>query len=168
MPKLTEVEKILRDAERERDRLKKKDLKTLNALMKKPRAPRMPRAQPSEAQLVHKYVNQVIGGKVARGHVDTRFGYTKKDGTVSKECWLDADFFFTVVFESEAQKNLFLEFFQNMFKFELEDFDDNQIQIINGIKLAKSMGLELKRETSREYPQPALDLLPFVLDNESY
>lgn len=115
----------------------------------------------TESELVHDYVNRVIGGKVARGHVDKRFNYTKKESTVNKELWLDTDFFFSVVFQSSEQKYQFIE------AMKLEHETMAQIQIVNGLKLAEKFGIKLKRETAQDHPKIDLDLLPLVLDNET-
>ena len=166
--KLTEYEKLERTILKEETQRKKLEAKLLKENQPKPvKAPKAPKVEKTEEELVHRYVNQVIGGKLARGHVDKRFAYTKAEGTVNKEMWLDTDFFFSVVFQSSEQKYKFLEDFQKMFKFELEDFYGTQVQIINGVKLAGSMSIELKKETAREFPYGTLDLLPYVLDDEA-
>jgi hypothetical protein len=135
----------------------------------KPKAekkPRKPKDEKTEEQLVHEYVNKVIRGKQSRGHVDQRFEYTKTGTAVNKDMWLDTDFFFSVVFQSSEQKYKFLEAVQKLFKFELEDFYETQVEIVNGLKLAQSMGIDLKKESAREYPYGSLDLRPYVLDDE--
>lgn len=120
----------------------------------------------SEGDLVREYADKVINGKRARGHTDKRFEFSKKEGTVNKELWLDTDFFFSVVFQSAEQKYLFLEFLKNLYPGFTVDKDD-QIQIVNGMKLGQAMGISLPKEPHvRDYPQANLDLLPLVLDTE--
>lgn len=130
-----------------------------NAKPRKAKA-KKPKIVKTEEQLVHEYVDRVIGGKIARGHVDDRFAYTKKDGTVNKELWMDTDFFFSVVFQSYEQKYAFLE----ALKVDTEIFE--RVQIINGLKLAKLLGIELKEEKARPYPYPSLDLREIILDDD--
>lgn len=144
MRKLSEEEKILREATRSRK----------------------PKQTKSESELVHEYVDRVIRGKQSRGHVDSRFAYTKANSQVNKEMWLDTDFFFSVVFQSADQKYQFLKRFQEVFKFELENFEGTQVQIVNGLKLGRAIGIELKKEEARDYPYASLDLRPYVLDDE--
>lgn len=119
--------------------------------------------QKSESQLVHEYVNKVIRGKQSRGHVDKRFDYTKADGAVNKDMWMDTDFFFSVVFQSADQKDEFLK----RIGWALDNLPGSQVQIVNGLKLAEQMKIPLKRESAREYPYGSLDLRPFVLDDEA-
>lgn len=133
---------------------------------KKKKKVKKPKQEKSESQLVHEYVDKVIKGKASRGHTDQRFGYTKKETAVNKDLWMDTDFFFSVVFESEAQKYDFLNGLRKIFKFEVDGMDDSQVQIINGVALAREMKIELKQETSLNYPIGPLDLRPFVLDDE--
>jgi hypothetical protein len=147
------------------EELLKSELEARNA--KKPqKKPRKPKQEKTEEQLVHEYTEKVIRGKLSRGHVDQRFAYTKAETAVNKDMWLDTDFFFSVVFQSADQKYKFLEVMQQMFKFELEDFYGTQVQIVNGLKLANAMGIELKKESTREFPYGELDLRPYVLDDE--
>lgn len=134
---------------------------------KKEKKPKAPKIQKSEEQITREYAERVMRGKQSRGHVDKRFDFTKTDTAVNKDMWLDSDFFFSVVFQSGEQKYQFLKKFQEFFKFEIENFEDSQIQIVNGLKLADAMKIELKREKSREFPYGSLDLKPYVLDDES-
>lgn len=121
----------------------------------------------TEAELVQEYVGRIINGKKSRGHVDERFAYTKADGTVNKEMWRDVDFFFSVVFQSKAQKYEFMEFIEEKFGFEFDEEIGHQIQIVNGFKLSGVMGHELKPEKAMPYPYGSLDLKPLVLDEEA-
>lgn len=125
-----------------------------------------PKQEKSESQLVHEYVDKVIKGKASRGHTDSRFDYTKNENAVNKDLWLDTDFFFSIVFGSEAQKYDFLKGLQKLYKFEIEGFEESQVQIVNGYLLAKEMGIELKDEVALDYPLGPMDLRPFVLDDE--
>lgn len=134
----------------------------------KPKVEKVAKVEKSEGELVHEYVDRVIRGKLSRGHVDQRFAYTKADGAVNKDMWMDTDFFFSVVFQSSEQKYKFLEALQQKFGFELEDFFETQVQIVNGLKLAEKMSIELKRESAQEYPYGSLDLRPYVLDDEDF
>lgn len=113
----------------------------------------------SESELVHQYANKVIEGKASRGHTDKRFNYTKREGTVNKELWLDVDFFFSVVFESAEQKYEFLK------QLKVPVDEEERVQIVNGLKLAEKLGIKLQREKRMDYPYGSLDLRPFVMDN---
>lgn len=118
------------------------------------------KSEKSESELVHDYVKKVIRGKQSRGHVDQRFAYTKSQKTVNKELWLDTDFFFSVVFQSEKQKYEFLQ------KLGIEADNDGQIQILNGLQFAKKLGIDLEKESALPYPTGSIDLMPLILDTE--
>lgn len=124
------------------------------------------KAKKTETEIVQEYVDRIIKGKASRGHTDKRFDYTKKSDTVNKEMWLDTDFFFSVVFQSSIQKYAFLEALHKKLGVTVENFDKSQIQIINGLKIAESLGIELKKESALEPPVGNLDLRPYVLDDE--
>ena len=122
------------------------------------------KSEKSEEQLVKDYVSRVIGGKVSRGHVDQRFDYTKKKSSVNKDMWIDYDFFFSVVFQSSEQKYQFLDFMRE--KFGIEVTQDDNCQIINGLKFAEKVGLKLKKESTKDFPYGDIELRPFILDDE--
>ena len=129
---------------------------------KEPKAPKPPKVIPSEGELVKKYVNKVIKNQVYHGRVDvSKFGGLEHDKSVSKNLWLDTDFYFSVVFQSAEQKYQFLDAMGWK-----AEFAEEQIQIVNGLELAKKMGVPLKEEETKPFPSGNIDLLPFVLDNE--
>lgn len=115
----------------------------------------------TESELVHEYAKKVMRGKQSRGHVDERFQFTKGERTVNKELWLDSDFYFAVVFQSSRQKE---EFFKKM---KLVPDEDLGMQIVNGLKLAERLGVTLTKEIAEKPPTINLDLLPFILDDET-
>ena len=119
----------------------------------------------TEEQIVHAYAKRVMDGKAQRGHVDKRFAHSKKSD-VNKSLWMDTDFFFSVVFESSEQKYQFLDFIRQKFGIDFETYETAQIQIVNGIRFSKSIGMNLKREKAANYPGPPLDLMPYILDDE--
>ena len=123
MAKLSEEEKIIRREERERARLVREALKPI----------KMPKIEPSERELVENYANSVMDRKASRGagHQDTRFAHQAVEKTSVKDLWADTDFFFSVVFQSRAQK---MEFMRQM-KWPVDS--KQQVQIVNGIELAK-------------------------------
>ena len=121
----------------------------------------------TEKELVLEYAQRVIDGKKSRGHIDKRFEYTKKEGTVNKTLWLDTDFFFSIVFQSSKQKYDFLKFLYDKYQIPLENEYGSAIQILNGLKLAHRMGLKLDAEIARNYPYTNIDLQPLILDNEA-
>jgi hypothetical protein len=133
---------------------------------KKPKAPKPPKVKPpppSEEEIVKGYVNRVIKNQSYHGRVDaSKFGGLEHNKTVSKNQWMDSDFFFSVVFQSSDQKYAFLK----AVGWPLDVPEDEAIQIVNGLALAKKMGVTLKEETTQPFPGGNLDLMPFVLDNE--
>lgn len=122
--------------------------------------------KPSEEELAHRYANKIIDGKIARGHFDERFKWHKRESKTNKDLWLDTDFFFSVVFQSQEQKYQFLDFLKEKFGIKDDTKPGDQIQIINGLELAAYMGLALKKENMIPYLGGDLDLRPFVLDTE--
>lgn len=130
------------------------------------KAAKKPKPVVSEQDLVHRYVNRTISNARYHGRIDKDkfegMGYEK---SVSKNLWLDTDFFFSVVFQSREQKWEFLEKWEAIHGSFEDDIVPPKIQIVNGLKLAKALGIELKLETVKNYPTGNIDLLPFILDN---
>lgn len=114
----------------------------------------------TEAEIVQQYANIIISKSRTRGHI------TESTDSINKNVWMDGDFYFSVVFQSADQKYQFLEQFCRMFKVNIEDYKDSQIQILNGLKLATSLGIALKKEIAIEYQYGDPELIPLVLDNE--
>jgi hypothetical protein len=55
---------------------------------------------PTEAELVKKYANRVIKNQIDHGRVDaSKFAGMEHTHAVNKNLWMDADFYFCVVFE---------------------------------------------------------------------
>ena len=164
------LEKMERQAVKDREKAEKAALKLAREEEKRAakalaQAEKL-KPEPTEEELVHRYVNRTIKNSQYHGRVNTeQFQGLEYDKTVSKNLWLDTDFFFSVVFQSRRQKLEFLEKWEQIH--DSIDIDiPNRLQIVNGLKLAKALGIELKKEESREYPLPELELLPFILDNE--
>lgn len=123
--------------------------------------PKIKNPEPTESELVHRYVNRTIKNEMYHGRVDKqKFQGLDHTHTVSKNLWMDKDFYFSVVFQSSDQK---MEFLRQL-KAPVES--DDICQIVNGLKLAEMLGIKLKLETTKAYPTGNLDLLEFVLDNE--
>lgn len=120
---------------------------------------------PTEAELVLRYANRVIKNQQYHGRVDTEKFDNLEYKTNTKTLFLDVDFFFSVVFQSSRQKYEFMEKWEQMHS--AVDSEFSKIQIVNGLKLATALGIDLKLETSREYPTGNLDLMSFVLDEET-
>jgi len=145
--------------------------KTKDPKPKKEKKPKEPKPKKekvvvSEEELVKKYANRVIKNQVYHGRVDqNKFQGLEHDRSVSKNLWLDTDFFFSVVFQSSDQKYIFLEALAE--KFNLDIGEEGGIQIVNGLILAKALNIELKLETTKPYPAGNIDLMPFVLDEET-
>lgn len=127
-----------------------------------------PRIKKTETEIVHTYVDKIIKGKVSRGHVDKRFGYTKSAQKRNKDLWLDTDFYFSVCFQSAEQKYEFLDALFKKTGVKVETSPDDQIQIVNGLKLSEALSIPIQKETMLDYPYGDLDLRPFVLDNEKF
>lgn len=106
-------------------------------------------------------MNRVIKNQIYHGRIDSsKFKGLEHTHSVSKNLWMDTDFFFSVVFQSAEQKYEFLQ------KLKVLVEKNDQVQIVNGLELAKHLGISLKSETTKEYPTGNLDLMPFILDNE--
>ena len=66
--------------------------------------------EPTEEELVKRYVNKTIKNSMYHGRVDTKkFENLDSGKTVSKNLWMDFGFYFSVVFQSSRQKLEFLE-----------------------------------------------------------
>lgn len=115
----------------------------------------------TEEEIVKKYVNRVIKNQIYHGRIDdSKFSGLDHTHTVSKKLWNDMDFFFSVVFQSAEQKYEFIE------KLKVEVDEEDQIQIVSGLALAKVLGISLKPETTKDYPVANVDFKNFVLDTE--
>lgn len=126
--------------------------------MKKPKEKK---PKPSESELVHKYAKDIIHRHMSRG-MEGRI--LKSENTPNKDVWQDSQFYFSVVFQSSEQKYEFLDAFVKKYGLKVEG--DQQIEIVNGIKLANACGIPVKTVKSRDFPQADLDLRGFVLDDE--
>lgn len=125
--------------------------------------------EPSEEELVLKYVNRVIMNQAYHNRIDqSKFeGLEYKSNT--KNLWMDTDFYFSVVFQSSKQKFEFLEKWEQIHK-ALEDEDEQQLnkfKIVNGLRLAEALGISLIPETVKDYPTGNLDLMRFCLDDKN-
>lgn len=129
--------------------------------MKKPKAPKKPKVKLSESELVKKYATDIIHRHMSRG-MEGRV--VKSENTPNKDVWQDSQFYFSVVFQSSEQKYEFLDAFAKKFNLKVEG--DQQVEIVNGIKLANACGIPVKMVKSRDFPQADLDLRGFVLDDE--
>lgn len=152
--KLSPEEKLLRQVEIEKQKEQKRLLKS---------------AGPTEEEIVRKYAKRVIMNQKYHGRVDAeRFKGMAKADSVNKNVWMDVDFFFSVVFQSQKQKVEFLE------KLGAQTITENiqngrAIQIVNGIQLAKHLGINLTvYEHREEYPLADMSVAPFVLDTETF
>jgi len=158
-----ELEKIEKQKRKEERLRRKKEKEELKAKKKAERE-----KPPSERELVHKYVNRIINNQKYHGRVDKEkfkdIAYEKK---VNKNLWLDSNFYFSVVFQSAEQKIDFL----NKLGVTTEEIEEaiycGKQSIINGLKFAKKLKIELEEENREEYPLPDLELLPYILDTEN-
>ncbi len=171
--KLNKEEKYVLKLQKEEEKQKRKqerELKKQEKLALKLEKQNKVKSEPTESELVHKYVNRIIKNQQYHGRIDTdKFQGLEYEKTVSKNLWLDTNFYFSVVFQSTRQKMEFLE--------KWEAFSDklvgesmssiSKLQIINGLKLAKALNIELQEETTRPYPTGNIDLMPFCLDDQN-
>lgn len=134
--------------------------------IKKNKPAKLPKVQKSEAEIATQYANIIMKKQRTRGQLSSRFSEMETDVTFNKDLWMDTDFYFSVVFQSKRQKIEFLAFLEEKFNIDFEYSDENAIQILNGLKLAKNMGLELKKEVASEYPCGNIELKSFILDEE--
>lgn len=151
-----EAEKIIKTAERIEKQARRKLEKELE------KAEKTPKPQKSEAELVRQYANIIMAKQRTRGMIADKF-QDMKGQKPNKDLWQDSDFFFSVVFQSKDQKYQFLERLEEMFPLNANDRGDT-IQIINGIRLAESMGIELRKEIANDYPTGNIELRDLILD----
>lgn len=135
--------------------------------MPKTPKPKKTKTQRSEEEIVTQYAKTLVDNYKTRGMVSDRFEHLKSTKTVNKDLWKDADFFFSVVFQSSEQKTAFLEFLQNKFAVPSGSDKNQSIQIVNGLIFAEKLGCSLKKEVASEYPCGNIDLRKFVLDDEA-
>jgi hypothetical protein len=121
------------------------------------------KAEKSEVEIVREYAMGIIKRQLSRGHADRNI---ETRNTTNKDLWMDTDFYFSVVFASAKQKYEFLEQFCEKFGIQLETSRDEKVSIINGIRLASNLKFKIPEEKTLDYPNGALDLRPYVLDNE--
>ena len=142
--------------------------------MKKPKAEKVEKVKKSEREIVEQYALQTMRKYQTRGHGGGTIE-AKEGGAVNKDLWLDRDFYFSVVFQSKKQKYAVMAALEELVRthtehkeFELDEPEGSQVQIVNGVRLAQLLGIEIQLETSREYPYGDLDLKPYVLDEEAF
>lgn len=160
MDKITK--QILKEAEKQKRIIEREEKRKLKEAQK---AQRIAKKQKTEADIVRQYAKIIIDKQRTRGMITNDFKHLKGK-TPNKNLWQDPDFFFSVVFESYEQKYKFLDFLIQKFNITAENSDEVNIQIINGLKLAESMGLKLEKELPGDYPTGSLELREFILDND--
>jgi hypothetical protein len=125
--------------------------------------------KPSEMQLVERQAAKMLKDmeRVQATNSKSRDQKTEKS---SVDIFKDSDFYFSVVFQTSTQKYQFLQSFSKMFQLGIEEIlsDDQVIQIINGMKLAKNLKIDLKQEGIKPYPYADLELAQLALDNEVF
>src|SRR5574343_493005 len=86
------------------------------------------------------------------------------------DLWKDTDFYFSVVFQSSAQKYKFIKEFSQKFDLQVDQVasGDEIFQIFNGLLLAKKLGIQLQVEKIGEFPYPDLELKSMALDGEEF
>lgn len=125
-----------------------------------------PREERTEAQIVAAYAKKIMEKAKSRNQMPK----THRDMvefTPSKDIWQDKDFYFSVVFQSSAQKHQFLAFLGEKFGITTDSPFEGSPRIINGLVLAKNMGLELRPENTEEFPLANMDLKDIILDSDS-
>lgn len=158
-----ELLKIQKEAEKQQKTIERLAAKAAKEAEKLAAKEAKQKPEPTETELVHKYVNRVIKNQMYHGRVDaSKFSDLEHDKAISKNLWLDHDFFFSVVFQCKEQKYEFIK----QLSLDPDWNQKDQIQIVNGLELAKKLGVTLRPVTSRDYPTADIELLPFILDNE--
>ncbi len=132
----------------------------------KEKKPRKPKQTKSEAEIAREYATRIMHRQITRGHVGKRFKDLGPQKTTEKDLWMDTDFFFSVVFQSSQQKYAFLDAFCKQFGVQIEAVGEDRIQVLNGLKLAEQMKINLVKESIDEPPYGSLELRPYVLDTE--
>ena len=147
------LEKIEKE-KRKQERLEKRKAKQEEAAQKK-----LLKNQPkSEADTVSKYAIRVINNQKYHGRTNLEYK------AASKNIWMDTDFYFSVVFQTKEQKDLFVKEYFN--KLGIKTDYEGGIQIINGMRLAEKIGVKLENAESKDYPLADIDLKDLVLDHE--
>jgi len=133
----------------------------------RPEATKAPPKPPkTESQTVREYANTIISKQSRRDHVGDKFEDLKMKKATNKQMWRDQDFFFSVVFQSRDQKYEFLEALGKMFNIDVNYYGQNTLQVVNGLKLAKSMEIPLENELVYDYPCGNIEVHGFILDEE--
>lgn len=136
---------------------------------KKPKKVKEPKPQKSEMELAQAQADRMYRDMQRLQATQSKAAHQKSERT-TVDIWKDSDFFFSVVFQSSAQKNKFLEEFSKKFGLGVEGVmaNDELLQVINGLKLAEKLGIEIPAEKVGKYPYPNLELSDIALDNEKF
>ena len=136
--------------------------------VKKPAAkpkPKKVKAEPTERELVERYAKKIINAAkstmVDRKDLHDAVGGIRKTATMIA---LDKDFYFSLVFQTADQKYAFLKAFGEKFGLKTETAESEAVDMVNGVKFAGALGIELKKEPLHGFPTPDVQLLPFVLE----
>jgi hypothetical protein len=156
-----QIEKLLRDHEKQSEKLLKKVLRDQKKTDKELNKIKKP--VKTETELVQQYAKIIMDKQTTRGMLSDKFKDMEKQ-TPTKNLWQDNDFFFSVVFQSRDQKYRFLDFLHEKFNITSNDNGTMSIQILNGLKLSEAMGLELKKEVANDYQPCNLELKDLILD----
>lgn len=122
--------------------------------------------QLSEVELARKQAEKMLKD-MGRLQATQKGSLDQKKVREGVDLWKDTDFFFSVVFQSSAQKYAFLEAFSKKFGLGIDNAmaGDEVYQIINGLKLAANLGIKIPAEKSVKFPYPNLELAQLALDN---
>lgn len=137
--------------------------------VKKPKAPKPPKPIKTEIQLAEEQAARMLRD-MNRLQATSNKPIADREVRSGVDIWSDSDFFFSIVFQSAAQKYLFLEFFSKKFGLGIDEVrtGDEKCQILNGLKLAEKLGLNLPSEKSGNFPYPNLELSKLALDGEEF
>ena len=148
-----ESAKILKEFEKQRRKEEKKRKAELN--------------KKTEKELVHQYANIIISKQKTRGMVKDSFKDIREKKH-NKDLWQDANFYFSVVFQSYEQKFEFLKKLNRKFPIPEDDMSEiNTMNILNGLVLAKVLGIDLNKEIANNFPLGNIELKDLVLDDET-
>lgn len=135
----------------------------------KPKKPKEKKPAPSELELLQKQADRMLRDMNRLQNTQSASGDQKKERS-AVDIWKDTDFYFSVVFQSSAQKYQFLEQFSKKFGLGIDNIrnEDEVFSIVNGILLAKILGFKLDLEKAPAYVYPNLELKELSLDGEEF
>lgn len=136
---------------------------------KKPKAPKAPKIVMPESVLAERQAQKMMKD-MSRLRATQAKSPDQKSVREGVDIWKDTDFYFSVVFQSSAQKYVFLEAFSKMFGLGFDNVrsGDEVFSIFNGLKLAEKLNVKIPDEKMPAYVYPNLALKDLTLDGEEF